>query len=314
MSDNNQWKRKISLIVSNDKGNGKDLSQFHVQFNINQNDTQTPNNAFIRIYNMSDDTSKSIQKEFTRVTLQAGYETGAFGIVFDGTIKQIRRGRINATDTYLDILAAEADLNLNFGVVNKTLAKGTKVSEQVQSYADAMDIPVGYTSYGVGNPQLIRGKVQYGMARDGMRDIARTTQTSWSVQNGKIQVIPLTGYAPGEAVKINSATGMIGLPEQTQEGISARVLLNPKIQIGTQVQIDNASIQRAQFQLHFGTTGEQERAINETLLPSIADDGFYRVLVVEHSGDTRGQEWYTDITCLTVNKTVPADKSVKAYG
>lgn len=313
MTDNNQFLRKCTLIVSGGS-KGLDLSAFHIQFSIGQNDTETPNNAFIRVFNLSNDTSKQIQKEFTEVTLQAGYEQGAFGIIFQGTIKQIRRGRLNATDTYLDILASEGDLGLNFGVVNKTLAKGATMDDQVKSYAAAMDTSVGYTNYGVGNPKLIRGKVQYGMARDGMRNVARTTQTSWSIQNGKVQVIPFTGYAPGEAVKLNSASGMIGLPEQTQEGISVKVLLNPKIQIGTQVQINNASIQRAQFTLHFGTTADQEKSINEALLPSLSDDGFYRVLVAEHEGDTRGQEWYTNLVCLTVNKTVAADKSVKAYG
>lgn len=299
-----QWIRKCTLIVANGS-EGIDLSQLHIQFSVGQSDLETPNNAFIRVFNLSQDTSKRIQKEFTRVVLQAGYENGAFGIIFDGTIKQIRRGKLNSMDTYLDILAADGDEGLNFGVVNKTLAAGATPKDQAAVYAEAMNTPIGYQEYGIGDVSLIRGKVMYGMARDGMRNLARSTQTTWTVQDGKVVVLPLTGYLPNEAVVLNSKTGMIGLPEQTQEGIAVQCLLNPKLRIGSQVQIDNASIQRAQINLAY-------TAFN--VFPSVADDGFYRVLVCEHEGDTRGQPWYSKLTCLTVNKTVAPNKSVKAYG
>ena len=32
-------------------------------------------------------------------------------------------------------------------------------------------------------------------------------------------------------------------------------------------------------------------------------DGFYRVFVAEHEGDTRGQAWYTNLILLAVNPT-----------
>jgi len=300
-----EWLRRCSLIVSDAAGNGLDLSQLHIQFKVGQSDLETPNNAYIRVYNLSEKTSKQIQKEFTQVTLQAGYVNGAFGIIHSGTIKQIRRGKFNNMDTYLDIMAADTDIGLNFGVVNKTLAAGAKPSDQAQVYANAMQAPIGFQQYGVGDVALIRGKVMYGMARDGMRNLARSTGTTWSVQNGKVVVIPLTGYLPSEAVVLNSRTGLIGLPEQTQEGISATCLLNPKIQIGTQVQINNADIQRAQVNIDY-------TAFN--VFPSIADDGFYRVLVCEHEGDTRGQPWYSKLVCLTVNPTVAPNKAVQPYG
>lgn len=299
-----QWIRKIGLIVSSGT-NGLDLSQLEITFYVNQSDLESPTNAVIRVRNLSESTSKQIEKEFSRVTLQAGYEKGAYGVVFDGTIKQVRRGRYNGMDTYLEIYAADGDEALNFGVVNSTLAAGSKYKDQVAKYAEAMSLPVGYQEYGIGDPQLIRGKVMYGMARAGMRTLARSTNTRWSVVDGKVVIFPMTSYIPGEAVVLNATTGMIGLPEQTQEGIEVTCLLNPKIKIGTAVQINNADIQRQPISLDY-------TAFN--VFPSISDDGFYRVLVAEHQGDIRGNPWYTKMTCLSIDKTAAPDNSVLEFG
>ena len=65
---------------------------------------------------------------------------------------------------------------------------------------------------------LPRGKAFYGMARDEMRKIARNTQTAWSIQDGKLVMGPQTAYRPGEVPVITAATGMVRMPEQTQNG------------------------------------------------------------------------------------------------
>ncbi|WP_457818986.1 hypothetical protein, partial [Staphylococcus aureus] len=69
------------------------------------------------------------------------------------------------------------------------------------------------------------------MARDFMRGAARTAQAVWSIQDGKVQLVPETSYRPGLIPVITSETGMIGLPEQTQNGITVKMLLNPYVKI-----------------------------------------------------------------------------------
>jgi len=307
MSD--QYLRKCSLIVS-ENGSGIDLSQMRIVFKTTQSDVQTPNTAVIRVYNLSDKTAKSVQKEFTAVRLQAGYETGAFGTIFDGTIKQVRRGRENPTDTYLDILAADGDKAYNQGVISKSLAAGATAEDERNALIDAFGLPKGYVAdLPPGAAQ--RGQVKYGMARDHMRDLANTNGMTWSIQNGQIQMIPNTGYRPGTAVVLNSNTGMIGLPVQTEGGILVKCLLNPNIKIGSLLQINNASIQR---DLIGGKLLNAPGRLEELsgFRPKVTDDGFYRVYVNEFEGDTRGTPWYNDITCLAVDRSAPADKSVKA--
>jgi hypothetical protein len=302
-----QYGRLFSLTVAQRDNMALDLSDFRVQFSTRQTDTQTPNSCVIRVFNLNRDTVQRIQKEFTRVTLQAGYPDN-FGIIFDGTIKQFRRGKLNATDTYLDVLAADGDLPYNYAVVNTSLAAGSTPADRVAAAAKPMEAlgatPAQADAMGLTGGVLPRGKVMYGMSRAHLRDIARTTGTTWSIQNGKVVMIPLEGYLPNEAVVLTSDTGLIGMPEQTEDGIHATALLNPRLTIGTRVQIANSSINQLVGAI---TEDGQTNVIpydqwkGFTQLATVRDDGLYRVLVAEHSGDTLGTDWYTNIVCLAID-------------
>lgn len=295
----NQFLRKASLVVSG--GSEQiELSALRFTFKTRQWDLQTPNNVSVRVFNLKGETANKIQKEFSHLTLQAGYQDGAYGIVFDGTIVQVRRGREDGRTTYLDITAADGDAAINFGQVNTSLQAGSTFKDRVAALAKAMEphgVTQGYTA-DLPAQGLPRGKVMYGMARDHLRDLGASTDTKWSVQDGKLQVIRLDGYLPGDAVVLNSNTGMIGLPEQTEGGITVRCLLNPLIKVGGRVQIDNTSVQKAA--LDVGLT--ESALLHNAFLPSVADDGFYRVIVAEHEGDSRGQPWYTNLICLTLGE------------
>jgi hypothetical protein len=308
-----QFIRKVGLVVSAGSS-GLDLSNMRIEFKTFQADLpSTPNYATIKVYNLSDATAKSVQKEFTAVRLQAGYEGGSYGVIFNGTIKMVRRGRDNPTDTYLEILAADGDVARNFGVVNTTLAAGATLKDQIAAVTKALGLPTSYVPPDITPAALSRGKVLYGMARDRMNDIADSSSATWSIQGGQVQIVPLTSYIPGTAVVLNSNSGMIGLPEQTEDGIKVKTLINPRIKIGALVQINNKSIQGAFLGgQNLFAQGRLENLPN--LLPKVTWDGFYRVYVCEHEGDTRGQPWYSNLTCLAIDASAPSANSVLATG
>lgn len=314
-----QWLRKCSLIVSNDQ-KGLDLSQFRIKFQIRQADpiAAKPKTAWIRVYNLAPTTIGNtnsvtgIVAEYTTVTLQAGYQTGAFGIIFQGTIKQFRSGHESAVDSFFDIMAADGDLGYNFAVTNKTLAAGATLDDARKAHQDALTalgVTEGHNGMtgaagggvaGTGgiNPTFLRGPTLYGMSRSGMDNVTDSSGSSWVIENGKVQIVTTKGYAPGTAVVLNSQTGLIGWPEQTESGIYARCLLNPNIKIQGQVQVNNASINQNL------TPPGQSPFVNFPSLTdfrafaTVAADGLYRVLVVEHEGDTRGNPWYTNLILL----------------
>lgn len=318
-SKGNQFGRSISLIVASttitpsaSSNQGIDLSQLHIKFEVSGADTETPNTAVIRVYNLSDDTSKSIITEYNQVTLQAGYANGNFGIIFKGTIKQFRRGRERNVDNYLDILAADGDLGYNFGVINTTFPPSTSPQQQLAAYASAMGLSVDpnanqfLTGGVVLNP---RSKTAFGLARIYMRDLMETHQCRWSIQNGAVVIVPLTGYLPGQAVQVNSSTGMIGVPEATDDGVHVTTLLNPLVRIGGRVQINNKDISQTTIKEQFFPSFTSPA----TLIANTNNDGFYRILLVEHKGDTRSTEWYTSMVCLNLDPSAVPVGSVLPF-
>jgi len=305
-----QYLRQISLKIGNDQ-EGLDLSNLRIRFSVRRGDVSTPNTADIRVYNVSAETAKKADlREFSRLVLQAGY-AGNFGVIFDGTIKQVRRGRESQTDTYLDITAADGDSAYNWAVINTSLAAGSTPEDHLQAAMKAMEsrgITMGERPPLPTN-KLPRGKVMFGMTRDYLDALGKTQDISWSFQDGKMTLIPNTAYLPGEAVVVNSETGMVGLPEQTQNGVNVKMLLNPAVRCGRRLQINNASIQRLRL-----SPAELDEADVRFMLQQINldADGFYKVLVANHVGDTRGNEWYTDVICISVDTTVSNQGMVKA--
>lgn len=304
-----QWLRKLKLIVMNERGQGLDLSDLRVTFQVRAADIQTPNTADIMVYNLSDETARLVQAEFKRVTLQAGYASN-FGTIFEGTVKQFRRGRESPVDTYLNLRCADGDVAYNWATINVTLAAGATAQDTLAKIEEALrpfNVTLGYVADLPDQP-LPRAQTYSGMVRDALRDLSAAWGMSWSIQSGRLTILPLTGRAlPGDAIVLNSASGMIGMPEQTLDGILARALLNPRLEIGRTVQIDNHSVQQGKYAF-----GYQAEVMNNLLKDvRIAEDGFYRVLCADHIGDTRGQHWYTDIVCIAVGDPITIQQAAR---
>ena len=258
---------------------------------------ETPNSAVIQVYNLADLTISAIEKEFSRVALQAGYQSN-MGIIFDGSIKDTRLLKGHGIDRVFEILAADGDKAYNWSVVNTTLAAGSRPGDRLQACQAAMDkkgVAAGFIPDMGGNP-LPRGKVMYGPTRNFVRQEANNNDMAWSVQDGKMQLVPKSGYLPGEAVVLTSATGLIGSPEQTKDGIQVQCLINPRLKIAGRIKLNNKSIQKVQGEVKPGKSADSKPA-------ALDADGFYRILSMEYSGDTHGTDWYCNLVCVGIDDT-----------
>jgi hypothetical protein len=311
-----QWIRKANLYVTTGTqpgATGLDLSQMQFRFSIKASDVETPNTAVIRVYNLSKATVNAIRGELSSVSLQAGYQSSNYGLIFQGTIKQLKHGKESDVDSYLDILAADGDIPYNSSVANVSIAAGSSIQQQFHIIANAFvqqgatiasdaDAVIQSNAKALASALSPRGMAQWGMARDYMRDWADSYGFRWSLQNGQLTLVPYNGYrgSQGEAAQLNSQTGMIGMPEVTDAGITIRCLLNPTVRIGALVQINNADINQTWVKQ---VEGFPQRTSLASALRT-AQDGFYRVMVTEHEGDTRGMEWYSTLTCLSLGDLI----------
>jgi hypothetical protein len=316
-----QFRRILNCVVgSPTTGTAFDFGTFKVTFIVKRGDYQNPNTADVRIYNLKDHTANQIQNEFTQLSLSAGYQGlaggqgAAPGMIFNGTIKQVRKGRYDQLNSYVDITAAEGDEAYNYATIQQSLRAGTtspqNMLERYLSELKDYNITPGYIPQLPANG-LTRGRVLHGMVRDELRDFCKNNGFSFNLNDGRLSIIPLTSYIPsGNVPLISPATGLIGIPEQMQNGLNFRTLLNPAIKVGQLIKLDTNAINR----LRYGTDSQSQGtnlalAVSAT---SVNKQGLYYAMVVNHSGDTRGNPWYSDVVCLDVDATVPASLAQQA--
>ena len=323
-----QYLRQLSLVVANAAGQGVELGSFRVVFRVQRGDTNTPNACDVRIYNLTDDEANSLLQtqtpEFTQLVLKAGYQSQTLGLLFSGSIKQTRKGREDQRNSYLDITAADGDAAYNYSATALSLVASQNtpknaIEQIVQRMAgvaigspigggNGQTVSMGYTPSTLNPNPGVRGRVYYGDSVDALTEIAEANDCTWSIQNGQVVFIPKTTYLPDEAIVISPLTGLIGVPEQTQNGLTMRVLLNASIKIGQRVQLIAPAIN----QLRYGLDANSQAlaSLQKTSETKINLQGMYYVMRADHQGDTRGIPWYTDLVCLAVDATQPVTSGV----
>jgi hypothetical protein len=298
---------------------GLELGMLKITFNVHKKTLQTPDLFEARVYNLSPETRKKIL-QFGRVQLSVGYQFGNYGQVFDGTVVQYRHGKENAVDTYLEIIAGDGD-RLNGATSFRRFDIGTQESEAYQTLIKDTGFPVGRIPDQFGTDKLQRPWIVAGPTAQYMREIAQKYGADYWVDKGKLYTVSKDTYLPGEAVVLNPKTGLINIPEDTPNGIQATCLINPKIDLGGRIQLDTDLISGISY-----VPGGQQLNPNNTITAArygspltigqwTSPKGMYKIVMMEISGDTRGKQWYMDLTCvaLDANDKVMAQTNQSAW-
>lgn len=309
-----QYIRKVSLLIetrettntgtAGNEGGGNttekreviDFSQFSFNFRVEDSILQHPKNLHLKLFNLSIATEQKLLDSAYVVTLSAGYE-GSFGVIFQGQITQIFRGKDNGVDTYITILAKDGNDIYNNGFVRTSIPAGTNTN--ARSYQIISSSTVYTTIDKIVSDKdttSLRGSVHFGMLKDELRKHTNSNNQRWTIDNGKINIIQEGKYKdPEDITVLNHRTGLIGMPTQTYEGINVKCLLNPNITNHSIIKIDINSIQMEEqkgdaIEIDKGTTS------------SINVDGLYTVLYIQYEGETRGTSWYCNLTTRNKDK------------
>jgi hypothetical protein len=300
MADDNKLfsrKWKISIYLSNGEILDVSNSDYEVEsgalrvtFKIDRAGYQAKYWGDIIIYNLNGPTESQVIKEGNRVVVEAGYINGAYGKIFDGKVFQVFRERENVVDYKLTLHCLDGMGLFDNNYVSFSMLAGSDQRSHIENIASQAKTPIelGVVSENINTQALPRGKTFFGQPKDYFRQIAGYNNAQVYIQDNQVHITRLadgTEIKANEAIVITPKTGLIGTPQITQDGISFKVLLNPLLKIvnpSMVVKLDMTSIQ--QQLLQFGQ------------YPTMLDQsGFYQVMKLVHVGDTRGNEWYTEV-------------------
>ena len=295
-----QWLRQCKLTIQVNKGETRalDLSDFHITFHVSQPTTDQPKYAEIYIYNLSAKTMNLLagddnQIKDTQVILEVGYKSKPLTVIFKGTVFQYRRGRDNQTDTWLCVLAQSSDAYKQTAVINQSVPAGvsiTDMSQVLMNEAQKYNIEQGHTTE-LSDQQYARGRVFFGSLDRHIQQFCADNNIDFHVSDDVLNMYKLGKYIEKPAILLTRTTGMIGMPQLTTEGLNVSCLLNPQITRGARIVVDLGNLQTEGYDVQYGKQGVDQPQKNANTATN--KQGYFIVQSVEHFGDNRGNDWYT---------------------
>lgn len=259
-----RWRLQIGSATD-----GIEIEGLRVAFDITKSIDAKPNPAKIDVWNLSrENMNRILSGEFDRAKLWVGYDT--LRVIYAGDIvkKAVIRDDL---DFIVSLECGDGHIDYQSSLVTVTLAAGATDQDVLTAASKAMtrtkpgaiDLPK--------QRALPRAKVLAGNARDVLGKVAANNQADWSVQDGELVMIPASKVLADEAVLLSQATGMIGAPEATDNGLVLKCLCNPALKIGGLVRVQ-----------------------------SILDyfNGDYKIVHLQHAGDGIGGDWLSTITVV----------------
>lgn len=281
--------RLIESISTDDDGNLVD--GLRLQFKIEKTSEPSPNKAEIKIYNLNPDSINELHKKGSVVVLEVGYYSNlddnapVSELIFKGDLMKIETTK-NGSDYVTTLETGDGAAAYAASNFNGSFAPGANIADVAQQVMSSFTGQSTSAPEGV-QGQFLNGATLSGSSKDVMDQIAGKTGTEWSIQDSRVQMIPVNGFTKLPVIVLQSLgtdpetgdpinTGLIGSPnlsgfshslDKKGVGIEFKSLLNPGLKPGRRVKIESKNAR-----------------VN----------GNFVVKKVTHNGDTRQGPWYSE--------------------
>lgn len=270
--------------------------------------------ADIVVYNLDTPEIQNILLNATWVTLKAGFQTGPTlaSIIWDGPILQVLFDRENVVDFRVTLHCVANPLVMN-DIIGFSMGPFSSQAQLVSRMASEVTLPPinsangtlsTYATQALSAKQYPRGNTVFGKVGKYLTQIADDQFIStWrdgskvymsEISNGTIQPTPNYVYSPPfppnstpSGLPANTTQSIIGTPRQTPFGVIFTVLLDPRLKVQLPplvVQLVRTLITQIPIQ------------VGETVASPLSANLNFFVAQIRHTGDSRGNEWYTEVT------------------
>jgi hypothetical protein len=270
------YKRTVAVDVELKSGEVLRVRDLRVQFQIEKTKDSTPNKAEIKITNLSEETRSKIREKDALIRVFAGYQNDLDAVLlFVGNSQHIIN-KWETPDIVTHIEAQDGQRTLRETRSNFSYGNNTSANTILNKLAGDLEIPLRQ-DFNV--PGTYQGYSFNGRAKDAIDEITRKAGYEWSITDNELLILPANGNTGSVAAKLTPESGLINAPERAndQEGEFEEALekelewkitslLNPRLYPGALVEIDSKQAK-----------------------------GMFQIENVRHHGDSRGNEWYSEI-------------------
>lgn len=260
--------------------------------------------AEIAVYNVSDRSARQMlgdgaESKYEFISLEAGYESN-FGSVFLGQITNVERfmedgGSTSGIRFFCQSQAKDRDQR----IINLTLAPETDPVQIIEECASYFGAEIQFFGDFSGLKRRSGGTVLQGALVSRMNELAAAYEFDWMVENDAMKIIK-KGFAMPVKATISATTGMIGSPVVTDTEVGIRCALNPKLKLGDSIKLESMA-PRFEFSDVFFYK-----------VPRTIGEGLYKIYSLAVIGDSHGDPWETQISCLRLDTMAQSGISDRA--
>lgn len=284
-----QYKRVYNLTIVPTDGEARVISDLRVNFEITKSVLSFPNLCKLVIYNPNEETKSALQKKFTKIILNVGYE-GDVRLLFKGEVRNVFQMK-TGVDRLITVYAGDGERDWQNATFNKTFTENVAISSAIEEVLKTFkEVTIGTIN---GLPQVadkLRGQTLSGSSKDILDQFADEYGFDWSIQDGEVVITPIESPLEGdEAVLINAATGMLGSPTVTEIGADVSTLLNPRLLPNRAFKIESVNSDIQLGNLFFRNVKRTDA------------EGVYKIQEVTFKGDSREGDWVSSVKGQTIN-------------
>lgn len=294
-----QFDRIIKLTVGQPGKDGVVIENLRITFDIDKDLTQQTNKCNVKIYNLAPETRKKVERPDSICILEVGYkEDVGLRRIFIGAILQAWTGN-DGPDAVTELELSDGQVAIRDSVISVGYSAGVNGSKIVEDIAAQMGL-ILHVGPDVVFSDYPNGYSFAGYAKTALSKVCDASGATWSIQNNELRIIMGGGTTGIRALVFSADSGLIGSPERIVKGVKradsdAEATKKKKRKVKKQEKKEKKAGWKIKTLLAPTVTpGDAVR------VESITVTGWFRVETLKHSGDTHGNEWYTEHELIEV--------------
>lgn len=268
-------------------GNAIEITQQRVTFSIEKNLTAKPNTGEIKIYNLWEDHRALFDERPQRVYFEAGH-AGANRLLFVGDMRPGSGSEKDGTEWITTLKLGDGARAFSEARVNRSYKLGTPMLTVLKDAARSMHLalPAELISNSELAQMSVSGEVLDGYTSDELTRLLGNYGYSWSIQNGKLQVLRDEQVIAGTERIIAQSTGMLDHPKM-------------KFPVPTKAKKSKKPRKRPSVEIKHVLDGTLVPGMRIQLRAAVLD-GAFKLTKTKHTGDLWGAEWQTEMEGIPV--------------
>ena len=260
-----------------------DIADNKIRFEITKSINAGENIGRIEIWNLTPEIRKMIHSTDSLVRVFAGYaqHSGLIELA-QGDIINVRHNR-SKCDIVTQIYIGDGNKNLRQKPISKGFEGEVRLSEIIATFQEQSGVP--FRCVGVSKSAVVSGGYSIcGGLASSLDDLCLVFGLNWSLQDGTILITGQEDEQQETILLLTPETGLIINPEtvkQVSEKLvdsdeplppcvySVQSLIQPQLKVNDLIAVKSPSL-----------------------------DGVFRIQKITHTGDTRGNDWYSSMEVL----------------